>query len=787
MNNLTNLFLKDQNFCTLKDLILQNNADIINVLGIDTNFISLFVQILDNTIQSSFIYSENSNDFEYRIFDMQSSYLDITNFLADSKFFYEKTISNSFGYNICGENIDICIDNFIYRISFDGESISDITKRDFLTFKIIDFLKYLFIPLNGHTHISSVNIYKEIKTKILFSDVAHKKYKYNIRFDYNILSVFGSLKVSRVIPEDIHTLVINTKKEIPSSLLKYNIIQISDIDFPFGFITQSGGFSVLTDRELYGEINLNLYRPKNSKRIMTDFFDGKIQKGDLVVHINHGIGVFKGVEKKDNGEYLALEYKGGDMLYVPLEISDRITKYIAERNIKPKISRLGSREWHNTLKKVDKDIENIARDIIIMHARRMVVSKKLLQRPDPLVEREFNDKFEYIETKDQLSAMNDVLSDIYSSKVMDRVIIGDVGFGKTEIALRASLHEVFNNRQVIILSPTGVLSQQHFDLFKKRFENLPFRIEKFAGAITKAEKDKILKGLESGNIDILVSTHKILFSSIKFSNLGLIVVDEEQRFGVKQKEKLKQISEDIDFLSLSATPIPRTLYSSLSGIRDISVIATPPSGRIKIETYLIDFNIDKFIEIINREKERNGAVYFIHNRIASLSLIKRLLLEKDPNLKIAIAHSGISNIDSIISDIRLGKIDVLLSTSIIENGIDLPMVNTIIINQAFRFGLSDLHQLRGRIGRGIHKAYCYLVVPKSILESNKKVRSRINTILLNQAIGSGFHISLKDLEIRGAGNVIGVKQHGNISKIGFDLYSQLLDNAISKLKGNDNE
>ena len=779
-DTLQDIFSNDSNFCKLKNTILEENNITLNVLGIDDNLIDLFIRIVANSINSSFIYSSKDDEFEYKIFDIKSTYSEVTKFLKESPFSFRKTINESFEYNICGENIDICIGNFIYRISFNGEIIEDITKRDFLTFKIIDFKDHLFIPLNDHTHISSLSNNRISLTKIIFSDFDNSKYE-NFKFDYNIFPKVNFNLFQKIIPKHINTIIINTKREIPEYLLRYKIIEIKDIDFPFGFISENGSFAVLTDKELYGEFNLNLYRPKHSKRIITDFFDGKINIGDYIVHINHGLGIFKGLILKDNKEYLAIEYKDHDMLYVPVEISERITKYIAEKNRPLKITKLGSREWGNILKKVNKDIENIAKEIILTHAKRSVITKPTFQRPILDIEREFNNNFEYIETKDQISAINDVLSDIYSTKVMDRVIVGDVGFGKTEVAIRAVFHEVFNNKQVVLLSPTSVLSEQHLKVFRKRFDYLPFRIEKFAGTISQLDRDNILKDLENGNIDILISTHKILYSNIQFKNLGLIIVDEEQRFGVKQKEKLKQIKEDIDFLSLSATPIPRTLYSSLSGIREISVIATPPQGRVKIETSVIGFDINKFIEIIHSEIKRGGGVYFIHNRISSLILIEQMLHEKDPKLKIEIAHSKKKDIHHTIKKFSLGKIDVLLSTSIVENGIDLPIANTIIINQAFNFGLSDLYQLRGRVGRSTNKAYCYLVVPKSILKRNKKVKDRINTILLNQSIGSGFHISLKDLEIRGAGNIVGVKQHGNISKIGVDLYSQLLDNAISKL------
>ena len=581
-------------------------------------------------------------------------------------------------------------------------------------------------------------------------------------------------------------LKINSKNSVPDFMENEKIV-LTDIDFPSGFMSEKGEFAVLTDRELYGEFNLNLYRVKKSKRIVTDFLDGKIYEGDYIVHINHGIGIYRGttIRKTDNGnkEYIKIEYAQGDKLFIPLEISERITKYISDNEKPPNLTRLGTLEWKHLRERVEKDIEKIAMDIVMTHAQRMLAKKVI---PDISKtnnwESEFEAQFEYMETKDQLSAIMDVRDDIYSDKVMDRLIVGDVGFGKTEIAARASFIVTFNGKQVIILVPTTILADQHYNVFLNRFKKFPINIKKITRHTSSVDLKNIYKGVLNGSVDILIGTHKVFSSKIKFKDLGLIIVDEEQRFGVKQKEKLKQIKSDVDYLAMSATPIPRTLYSAFSGIRDISIIATAPLGRKAITTSIIDFNILKFKGIIEDEIKRSGQVFFLHNNIATLNNMKFLLQGVLPSVKMEIGYGGMKGLSDVIKNFKSKKFDIFVSTSIIENGIDFPNVNTIIINQSFKFGLSQLYQFRGRVGRSDIPAFCYLVCPKSTFKNNKKIAMRLNALVKNQHVGSGFNISVKDLEIRGAGNLLGVKQHGNINKIGFDLYSQLVQKSVEELQ-----
>ena len=450
---------------------------------------------------------------------------------------------------------------------------------------------------------------------------------------------------------------------------------------------------------------------------------------------------------------------------------------------KPKLTRLGTSEWSNIKNKVSKDIENIAREIILTHAQRNIAKRIFMYNSDNL-EDEFNSYFEHVETPDQLSAIDDVRKDMYSEKIMDRLIVGDVGFGKTEVAARASFISVINNKQVLILAPTTILVEQHYNVFKKRFAKFPINIAMLSRNITKIDEKNIYNGSKIGKIDIIIATHKAFSKKLEFKDLGLIIVDEEQRFGVKQKEKLKMSKIDVDYLSMTATPIPRTLYSAFTGIKDISVISTPPVGRKSIKTEIIEFNIDKFTEIVRNEISRGGQVFFLHNNISTLYNIKELFNNYYSKIRIEVAYGSMNNLSNVLSSFKNKELDMLISTSIIENGIDFPNVNTIIINQAFKFGLAQLYQFRGRVGRSDRNSFCYLVTQNKILEHNKIVKDRLDTLVKNQNVGSGFNISIKDLEIRGSGDLIGVNQHGNIYRVGFDLYSQILQKVMDDIKMN---
>ncbi len=788
------VFKSDPNFINLLSSINNTGNSVINVSGIDPNIVDIFVKLVDSCIpEMSFMYTSmyhSASNPSYFKIDFDLKYNDVINILESLNDF-EKVpiIDNERQYTIAGDRIDIYLSGeSMFRISFFGDDIDEISSRDYLTFRVLYKVDKIYIPKNKGTYLSSNKdiISGNIVNFNNYSNISNKDSC--IIFDYiNIPRVAISNSNFRlIIPSSINNFIINSKNPVPDFMENEKIV-FSSIEFPSGFMSEKAKFAVLTDRELYGEFNLNLYRVKKSKRIVTDFLDGKIYEGDYIVHINHGIGIYRGtiVRKTDSGdkEYIEVEYAQGDKLFIPLEISERITKYISDSDKKPKLTRLGTLEWKHLRERVEKDIEMIAMDIIMTHAQRMIAKKVI---PDisktNTWESEFESQFEHIETKDQLSAIIDVRNDIYSNKVMDRLIVGDVGFGKTEIAARASFIVTFNGKQVIILVPTTILADQHYNVFLNRFKKFPINIKKITRHTTSRDLKSIYDGISNGSIDILIGTHKVFSNKIKFKDLGLIIVDEEQRFGVKQKEKLKQIKSDVDYLAMSATPIPRTLYSAFSGIRDISIIATAPLGRKSITTNIIDFNILRFKEIIEDEIKRSGQVFFLHNNISTLNNIKSLLQDILPNVTMKVGYGGMKGLSDVIEDFKSKKFNVFISTSIIENGIDFPNVNTIIINQSFKFGLSQLYQFRGRVGRSDIPAFCYLVCPKSIFKNNNKIAMRLNALVQNQHVGSGFNISVKDLEIRGAGNLLGIKQHGNINKIGFDLYSQLVQKSVEELK-----
>ena len=787
----TNLLSIDKRILFVRDSIIESRYNnTILIYGLDNDFIQeAFIKILDSYIpDKSFLYSSSTDDFTYVTFDKNSKRSEVICELEELQFEKVDIIENPFQFSVVGDRIDIAYGKYVARLLFFGEVVEDISIRDYLSYKLIFKVSCIYLTKNRGVSISSV--VKPISS--IFIHFVNVLGPNSVIFDY---VKFTSIVINKdnykiLIPPSVNTLIIsNDCNEIPDFLVNEYKIITSKINFPYGFYSQISGFAVLTGREIFGQFNLNLYRTRGSKKIITDFIDGKISKGDYIVHIIHGIGIFRGIilRKNLNGketEYLDIEYAQGDRLYIPIEISDRITKYIGTGKIHPKLTRLGTMEWERLKGKVEKDIEIIAKDLILTQAKRFLYEKPNFNGYiDDFMVKEFDSRFDYELTDDQNVAVQDVIKDIESNKVMDRIIVGDVGFGKTEIAIRAAFRVVSLGKQVIMLAPTTILARQHFDVFKKRFNGFPFNVELFSRDINSRDIINILDCIKKGSIDIIIGTHKLLSDKVKFMNPGLVIVDEEQRFGVKQKEKLKNIKVGIDYLSLSATPIPRTLYSAFSGIRDISIISTPPKGRKPIETYVINFDWSKFAEIINREINRGGQVYFLHNNIYSLGLIKSGLEELLPNVSFVTAFGGMPGLSSVISKFKAHKFDVLIATTIIENGIDISNVNTIILNQAYKFGLSQLYQIRGRVGRSSENAFCYLVVPEDKMINNHNVSSRINALLQNQySLGRGFEIAVKDLEIRGSGNLLGVKQHGNINRLGFDLYTQLLQYEIGLLR-----
>lgn len=510
-----------------------------------------------------------------------------------------------------------------------------------------------------------------------------------------------------------------------------------------------------------------------------------IRPGDYVVHEDYGIGLFSHLEIKtvQNQEiyYIYLEYLNSDRLYLPYEQISKISLYIGVGNRKPKLSKLGTESWQRTFKKTYENIILMAKQLLTLYAQREIINKTS-RKINLEWDIEIKELFGFRETEDQTEAIKQCFLDLQKNKPMDRLICGDVGFGKTEVAIRTAAQTITNGHQVAILVPTTILVEQHFATLVKRFRNLPVNIAKLSRFVSETEQSDVIKKVEEGSVDLLVGTHKLLRNNMKFKNLGLLVVDEEQKFGVTQKEKIKTLKQSIDVLTLTATPIPRTLFMSLSGIRDISQINSVPHGRKAIETRVIRFDKETIKEYIKREIERGGQVYYLHNKVKTIEPVRKWLKKEFPKLNIEVAHGQLSeeNLADKMRSFTEGKIDVLVCSTIIENGIDLSNVNTLIIEEADKFGLAQLYQIRGRIGRSMRQSYALFTYKNKTITPNAV--KRLQSIVENSEIGTGYNIALRDLEIRGEGNILGKDQHGNMEAVGLVLYSKLLKTAVENLK-----
>lgn len=545
-------------------------------------------------------------------------------------------------------------------------------------------------------------------------------------------------------------------------------------------------FIVIAETDIFGPAR----KTKKVKRhydgeSIRDFAELKV--GDYVVHEDHGIGVYRGVEKIEvDGiakDYIKIEYGGGGTLYIlPGELKS-LQKYASQDAAKPKLNKLGTQEWTSTRNKVKGAVEEVAQDLVELYAKRQAMKGHRFS-PDTVWQREFEEMFPYEETQDQLNAIEDTKHDMESDKIMDRLICGDVGYGKTEIAIRAAFKAVQDGLQVAVLVPTTILAQQHFNTFTERMKEYPVCVEMMSRFRTAAEQKKTKEGLESGRVDIVIGTHRILSKDVKFKQLGLLVVDEEQRFGVTHKEKIKKLRENVDVLTLSATPIPRTLHMSLIGIRDMSVLEEAPQDRVSIQTYVMEYNEEMVREAILRELSRGGQVYYVYNRVNDIAEVAGRLQQQVPEARISFAHGQMneSELEKIMYDFISGGIDVLVSTTIIETGLDISNVNTIIIHDSDRMGLSQLYQLRGRVGRSNRTAYAFLMYKKDKM-LKEVAEKRLAAIREFTDLGSGFRIAMRDLEIRGAGSVLGRAQHGHMTAVGYDLYCKMLDTAVKHAKG----
>lgn len=553
-----------------------------------------------------------------------------------------------------------------------------------------------------------------------------------------------------------------------------------------GFIFPEEKIAVLTDEDIFGRLQIRSL-PRRSKRGLPIQDAADLSAGDYVVHLSYGIGKFLGVnilnDRGVKGEFLTIEYDGGAKLYVPIDQMDLVERFIGIRGRAPKLNRLGGKDWERAKKKAELALRDFAAELLDIQAKREALGGHAFAG-DTQWQKEFEDSFPFKETVDQWDAIQDVKKDLESSKPMDRLICGDVGYGKTEVAIRAAFKVVMEGKQVAILVPTTVLAQQHFYTFRERFSGYPIEVEMLSRFRTESEQKKILQKIKEGKVDVVIGTHRLLAQDMGFKDLGLVVIDEEQRFGVAHKEKLKKMRASVDVLTLSATPIPRTLYLSLMQAKDMSLIHTAPENRFPIETFLTPFDERLIRDAIVREISRDGQVFYIHNRVGSIHRMKEKLKRLVPQATFAVGHGQMpeDELSEVMRAFIEGKVQVLVATNIVESGLDIPNANTILIDHADRFGLADLYQLRGRVGRSRRRAYAYLIYsPDRLLNAEAKLR--LKTIEDFTDLGSGFKVAMRDLEIRGAGNILGKEQHGHIMAIGFQLYCRLLDEGIRRLQG----
>ncbi|WP_125587959.1 transcription-repair coupling factor [Companilactobacillus jidongensis] len=562
--------------------------------------------------------------------------------------------------------------------------------------------------------------------------------------------------------------------------------QIMNASLGLGFEMPEEKVAIITEKELFNK------QPKrrrhqtlaNAERLKSY---NELKPGDYVVHVNHGIGKFIGMQTMEvdgkHQDYITIEYRDDGRLFIPVSQLDMVQKYVSAEGKSPRVNKLGGNEWQKTKRKVQSSIEDIADDLIDLYAKREAEKGYPFPKDDDM-QHDFDNAFPYPETPDQLRSIDEIKHDMEKAHPMDRLLVGDVGFGKTEVALRAAFKAVEAGKQVVFLAPTTLLVEQHYQTMKDRFEGFPVNIEVLSRFQSRKHSKEIIQGLAEGQVDIVVGTHRLLSKDVKFSDIGLLIIDEEQRFGVKHKEKIKQLKANVDVLTLTATPIPRTLNMSMLGVRDLSLIETAPSNRYPVQTYVMEQNYDVIAQAIKREMERGGQVFYLHNRVDDMEQVAGQLQALVPDARIATAHGRMTEtqMEGVISDYLAGDYDVLVTTTIIETGVDMPNTNTLIVENADRYGLSQLYQIRGRVGRSNRVAYAYLMYkPNKVL--TEVGEQRLEAIKNFTELGSGFKIAMRDLSIRGAGNLLGKQQHGFIDSVGFDLYTQMLNDAVAKKRG----
>ncbi|MBR5303782.1 MAG: transcription-repair coupling factor [Candidatus Gastranaerophilales bacterium] len=665
----------------------------------------------------------------------------------------------------------------------------------------------LKLPLEKLNHTSFFEFQKQIKKfkNIGIDNFLEDDYDKIIEFDLSLPPIFSCdiKKIEKFIKEYLNksykificTNFPNRLKEIFDELeiFSEDISYLSNISTG-GVISDEQKVLILTDKELFNQHNRDITTKKHYLNKQTqDFIDSinDIKIGEYVVHSVHGIGIYNGISKQvidDNQkDYLEIQFQGTDKLFMPAEQINLLCRYRGSGATKPKLSKMGGSAWENTKTKAKKEVELIAYDLLDLYAKRKM-ARGIEFEVDSNWQYEMEENFEFSETIDQMKAIIETKKDMEDSKPMDRLICADVGFGKTEIALRAMFKAVMSGYQTALIAPTTILTMQHFETIKERFEPFNVKIAVLNRFCSKKEQKQVVIDINEGKIDVVVATHRLLSDDIEFKKLGLLVIDEEHKFGVRHKEKLKKFKENIDVLSLSATPIPRTLNMALSGLKDLSVINTPPKNRLPIKTYVGEFSETYVKNAINQELQREGQVYYLYNRVETINKFKEKLSEVVPNARIAVAHGQMpeKQLEEVICDFAQKKYDVLLSTTIIESGLDIPNANTIIIHDADNFGLAQLYQLRGRVGRSDRQAYCFCFYKKG-KELNEQARKRLESIKDFSSLGSGYQIALRDIEIRGVGNILGTHQHGQMVSVGFDTYCNLLAECIDDIRQKQNK
>lgn len=741
-------------------------------------------------------------------------------------------IYNSFQFSSKGDTYLVYtnIADLVYRIEFFDDVIEKIVLLDNVSFRFIKEVKNIVLLNYNPAELAFkpllIGEYEEYNTSpiVYLSSLPDsptlKQLKSKEKFTKSIPLFHRNSEVfnlfTRDYPDYDFYYVGHFKDIIPVGFLvfqnkKLNIESLN-INLEKGFISEELKIIVLTDYEILSTLNLSQSESKKFSKF-NKLFDSNVNIDDYIVHDAHGIGIYKGIESRvvlgKINDYAIVEYQDNDKLLIPLNQISRLSKYISADNSSPKITKLGTAEWESVRRKLKKAVEEIAKELLEIYAKKSL-EKGIEFEKDSKVLEKFEEMCEFDLTEDQIRTLSEVKNDMESPKPMDRLIIGDVGFGKTEIALRAAYKAVLSGKQVLILAPTTVLVAQLFNVFHKRLHSEGVsiaRVSRFDG--TKNNKANIEKA-NNGQLDIIIGTHRLLSNDVNLPNLGLLIIDEEQRFGVKQKEKIRKLRTNIDLLAMSATPIPRTLQMALTGIKDISIIATPPKNRLAVKSEVIF--IEEITEKILFEVNRKGQVFIVHNKIEDIdTFAMNLKQELNENIKIITAHGRMKaeKLEQIMYDFSQGKYDILIATTIIENGIDIPNVNTMIIDNAHEFGLSQLYQLRGRVGRSNIQGYCYLIVPKvkefiklhknpdeyslklkKLLEENKiedrwltpDSVSRVTAIIENQELGAGFKIASRDLEIRGSGNILGSEQSGQINAVGYEMYIRLLEQEIDRIR-----